>query len=128
MRTSHDVNSIPMDLKKVWVTHLPNFSITEYAVKEVSIQKNGDIRIHLVDSDIYENIITAKSGGKKVTMKRCYHLSEADAALRLREHYRKINADDRDATTKRVLGDTKDKDIMIDNINIYAEKFPEMTI
>ena len=128
MRITKITGVIPFDQEFVWLTHLPNFSIIKFKVDEVVMEKNGDITIKLLDSTIYGNSITARRRGKDHEMKKSYHLSEADAALRLREHYRNINNDDKDSRTKRVLSDAKDKEAMIENINAYAENFPEMTI
>ena len=61
-------------------------------------------------------------------MKKCYHLTEAEAVIRLREHYRKINSGDKDVITKRVIKDADDENIMIGNINYYIEQYPEMAI
>lgn len=128
MRITKIAGAIPFDQEFVWITHLPNFSIVKFKVKEVVLEKNGDMSIKLIDSNIYGDSITAKKRGKDHVMKKSYHLSEADAALRLREHYRNINTDTKDAMTKRVIGDAKDKEVMMDNINSYAENYPEMTI
>ncbi len=129
MRISKPVTEISEDLEYVWVTHLPNFSITRFEVENVSVEKNGDIRIKLKDSTIYENTIRVRNRGENtIVMKKCYHLTEADAALRLRAHYRNMNCDDIDVMAKRVIGDADDQDELVKNINKYSEKYPEMTI
>ncbi len=132
MRSSTVFDSIPTDVEHIWITHLPNFSIAKFEVASIDHDKNGDILIKLVDSPIWGDTIRAKrnGNGKKDwwMMKKSYHLSESDAAVRLREHYRKMNNDTINSTTARVIGDAKDKELTLANIEKYVFNYPEMTI
>jgi len=125
-------NSIPEDVEFIWITHLPNFSIEKFKIDSINHDNNGDILIKLIDSSIWGDVIRAKKGGHSNktwwTMKKSYHFSEAEAALRLRAHYRALNSETVDTTTERVIGDAKDKDLTLANIEKYVFNYPEMTI
>lgn len=132
MKANNIILNIPSDLEYVWVTHLPNFTIERFEVDKVVHDKKGDILIKLNNSNIWGNTIRAKynPNGKKPqwVIKKSYHLTELDAALRLRDYYRGLNAKYVDKTTKRVYADAKDKDLTARNIEKFVEKYPEMTI
>jgi len=132
MRAPEVIYTIPDDLENIWITNLPNFTIEKYKVESVTSTKNGDKIIKVIDSTIWGNTIKARfnSNGDKewYLMKRSYHLTETDAALRLRDHFRKMLAENVNPTTKRVLNDTKDMDLMMKNVEKFAENYPELTI
>lgn len=130
MRAPKVIETFEPNQEFIWVTHLPDFSIEKFEIETIDHDKNGDILIKLVDSNIYGNTIRAKknSNGNKEfwLMKKSYHLTESEAAHRLREHYRALHSEHTVAT--RVLSDAKDKEITEANIEKYVINYPEMTI
>jgi len=124
--------SIPEDIEHIWVTHLPDFSISKYKVGSIDHDKNGDILIRLIDSPVWGDVIRARKGGHATKewwmMKKSYHLSESDAAVRLRAHYRELNSENVDTITAKVLSDAKNKELTLANIEKYVLNYPEMTI
>ena len=125
-------NTIPEDIEFIWVTHLPDFSIAKFKVESIKHDGNGDILIKLIDSPIWGGVIRARKGGHATKtwwmMKKSYHLTEAEAALRLRAHYRELNSETVDTVTAKVASDAKDKDLTLENIDKYVFNYPEMTI
>ena len=132
MRAPEVIYNIPEDLEYIWITNLPNFTIEKYKVESITTANNGDKLIKVIDSPIWGNAIKARfnSNGDKewYLIKRSYHLTEISAALRLRDHFRKMLAENVNPTTKRVLNDTKDTDLMMKNVEKFVENYPELTI
>jgi len=124
--------SIPEDIEFIWITHLPDFSIAKYAVDSINHDNNGDILIRLVDSPVWGDVIRARKGGHTNktwwVMKKSYHLTESDAAVRLRAHYRELNSEEVATTTAKVASDAKNKELTLANIEKYVLNYPEMTI
>jgi hypothetical protein len=125
-------NSIPEDIEYIWVTHLPDFSINKFKVESITHANNGDVLIKLIDSSIWGGVIRAKKGGHSSKtwwiMKKSYHLTETEAALRLRAHYRELNADNIPVVTSKVFSDARNKELTLANIEKYILNYPEMTI
>lgn len=132
MRASTLFNSIPSDMYYIWITHLPDFSIQNFKVTAIKHDKNGDILIQVADSPIWGNTIRAKKGGNGKQdwwmMKKSYHISEADAVVRLRDYYRKLNSEKVDTITACVASDAKNKATTLENIEKYVLNYPEMIL
>ena len=128
MRLSIILDKMPENIEHVWVTNLPNFSIEKVKVDKVVREKNGDYTIKVEDSSIYGNNITVRKSKLGYQMKKSYHLEEAHAALRMRDHYRKLLAEEKDSATTFIVSVTKDKETMIENIDKFTTAYPEMTI
>ena len=132
MRASKVFSGIPDDITHIWVTNLPNFSIEKFQIESMEYEKNGDITIKLIDSSIWGNTIKARKSGHEgkewYMMKKSYHFTENEAALRLRDHYRNLNNEHVNPSASRVYNDADDKETTLANIEEFMSKYPEMTI
>jgi len=140
MRSSTVYTTLPDQIDYIWVTHLPNFEIQKFKVLEVTLDK--DINIKLENSNIYNDTIKIRLQNKDrglYQMKRCYHLTESEAAIRLRNHFREIQKADIPLgkqlskenishSIERIIIDADSPEIFINNYNKFIENYPELTV
>jgi len=131
MRAPKMFEVVPEEIKSIWITHLPNFSINEFKVLSTKTRKNGDVVLYLEEgAGVYENMIViehiTKFDNHYYKMKKSYHLTEAEASIRLRDHFRALNANH--TVAERIVRDSTDKDMLELNIEKFMDAYPEMTI
>lgn len=131
MRASSTIDIIPEVIEKIWVTHLPDFSIIAFDVIDIE-DKGTNIIIKVKDSTIFGNKIKARRmvNGKNVwyLMKKSYHFTEAAAAKRLQRHYINLMSYIKSDATNNIVSNAKNAELFNRNVSLFRENYPELTI